>query len=128
MGCCFKSVGRYHDLDLNLTLFFSTLASDELVIEAEEKGELSSPSGGFLKSQDAEFIFEYTNVFCSSELLLLHLRYPAAAVSGHMSSDWLHHGLEDEGVFRRRHPCWHRAQVTTYEPKADQLCIEPADP
>lgn len=33
-----------------------------------------------------------------SELLCIHLRYTAATVSAHVSSNWLHHGLEDEGV------------------------------
>ena len=33
-----------------------------------------------------------------SGFLLVHLWHPAAALSGHLPSDWLHHGLEDEGV------------------------------
>lgn len=41
------------------------------------------------------FVFYF---FPHSELLCIHLRYTAATVSAHVSSDWLHHGLEDEGV------------------------------
>lgn len=33
-----------------------------------------------------------------SELLFLHLWHAAAPVSGHVPYDWLHHGLEDEGL------------------------------
>lgn len=39
-------------------------------------------------------------LFCHSEFLLVHVWHPAAAVPGHLSSDWLHHGLEDERVQR----------------------------
>lgn len=34
----------------------------------------------------------------SSWILLIDLRYDAAAVSADLSIDWLHHGLEDEGL------------------------------
>lgn len=37
-------------------------------------------------------------LFSFSEFLLVRVRHTAAAVPGHMSSDWIHHGLEDEGV------------------------------
>lgn len=37
-----------------------------------------------------------------SWFLLIYLRYNAAVVSTDLSFDWLHHGLEDEGVWRRK--------------------------
>lgn len=37
-------------------------------------------------------------VFSFSGFLLVHLRHAAAALPAHVSSDWVHHGLEDEGV------------------------------
>ncbi len=34
---------------------------------------------------------------CFSESLLVHLWHSSAALPGLLSSDWLHHGLENEG-------------------------------
>ena len=44
------------------------------------------------------FSLPYFGLFSFSELLLVHVWNAAAAVPAHVSSDWLHHGLEDEGV------------------------------
>lgn len=41
-----------------------------------------------------------TTTTTDSELLLVHVWHAAAALSGHLPSDRLHHGLEDEGVQR----------------------------
>lgn len=52
------------------------------------------------------------NMLSLSEFLLVHLRHAAAAVLGHVSSDRIHHGLEDEGVQRGEgRPPRHRAEV-----------------
>lgn len=40
-----------------------------------------------------------------SGFLLVSVWLPAAALPPHLSSDWLHHGLEDEGVRRRPEVC-----------------------
>ena len=37
-------------------------------------------------------------VLVLSGFVCVHLWNPAAAVFAHLSSDWLYHGLEDEGV------------------------------
>lgn len=45
-----------------------------------------------IKCADCDYILT------SSEFLRVHLWHTAALVSGHLSSDWIHHGLEDERV------------------------------
>lgn len=47
-------------------------------------------------------LFICDNIFLFSEFLLVHLRHTTAVVSAHVSSDWIHYGLEDEGVWRHR--------------------------
>jgi len=78
--------------------FCLVLAPEELV-EAELKGEtlktfvsLMNESDNVIKCADCVYILT------SSELLLVHLWHTAALVSGNLSSDWIHHGLEDERV------------------------------
>lgn len=59
-----------------------------------------------LNSHYLVLVFLIFTVFCFfSEFLRIDLWYHAAAMSGHMPSDWLHHGLEDEGV------CWSQSRL-----------------
>lgn len=46
-----------------------------------------------------------------SWFLLIHLWQHAAAVPADLSPDWLHHGLEDEGVWGGCQPSWGREEV-----------------
>lgn len=50
--------------------------------------------------------------FPHSKLLFIYFRDAAAPLPGHMPSDRLHHGLEDEGVWGRAEPYKGRAKVS----------------
>ncbi len=58
------------------------------------------------------FLLNLIYLFLCSEFLFVHLWHAAASVPCYMSSDWIHHGLEDEGVYRGEdHPPKHREEV-----------------
>lgn len=78
--------------------FLSCLALEEQE-KADQKGEtlqtfvsLMNETDNVIKCGDCD------HISTSSEFLLVHLWHTAALVSGHLSSDWIHHGLEDERV------------------------------
>lgn len=89
-------------IELGVTSVFNScfcLVCKELEHEAEQKGKNLHLSG-LLKMHLFVTEWDKCPVYLTcSEFLLGHLRHAAALVSGHLPSDWLHHGLEDEGVW-----------------------------